>query len=62
MQSNSLALPQDAALASHRPIPFYFISTTDPDDLSYNGAYQALFRLKEEGFGGIILFNKSWYY
>lgn len=28
------------------------------DDLSYNGAYQALFRLKEECFGGIILFNK----
>lgn len=42
----------------YRPIPFYFITTHNPDELTYEKAYESLSHLKEKGFGGIILFNK----
>ena len=41
-----------------RPIPFYFITTDNPDELTYDKAYESLKELKKGGFGGIILFNK----
>lgn len=42
----------------YRPKPFYFITTTDKEELSYDAMYKALFELKQNGFGGIVLFNK----
>ena len=50
--------PTKKELQKFRPKPFYFITTTDKDELSYTSVYQSLSRLKEEGFGGIVLFNK----
>ncbi len=41
-----------------RPIPFYFITTDNPEELTYEKAYESLSELKDAGFGGIILFNK----
>ena len=41
-----------------RPIPFYFINTTDPDELSPSAALKAMTKLKKCGFGGAVLFNK----
>lgn len=41
-----------------RPKPFYFITTSDKDALSYEEVKQSLSELKEGGFGGIVLFNK----
>lgn len=41
-----------------RPKPFYFITTSEKDALSYNEVKQSLTELKEGGFGGIVLFNK----
>ena len=50
--------PDEKDLKRFRPIPFYFITTTNPEELSYESAYDALSQLKEQGFGGIVLFNK----
>lgn len=50
--------PTKKELQKFRPKPFYFITTTDKDELSYDSVYQSLSRMKEEGFGGIVLFNK----
>ena len=41
-----------------RPVPFYFITTNDPDELTVDAFCESLSHLKEEGFGGIVLFNK----
>lgn len=56
MYSNLHPIEED--LKKFRPIPFYFITTTDSEELSYKSAYTALSKLKAEGFGGIVLFNK----
>ncbi len=48
----------EADVFAHRPKPFYFITTNDPEALSYEAMYDALSAMKEEGFGGIVLFNK----
>ncbi|MBQ7982346.1 MAG: hypothetical protein IJ302_02165 [Clostridia bacterium] len=48
----------EADVFAHRPKPFYFITTDDPAALSYEAMYEALSALKDEGFGGIVLFNK----
>ena len=49
---------READVFAHRPKPFYFITTTDPQALSESAMHDALSALKEEGFGGIVLFNK----
>ena len=41
-----------------RPIPFYFLTTSDEKELSYEKAYESLSTLKARGFGGAVLFNK----
>lgn len=51
-------IPTEQDLAKYRPVPFYFITTRDPEELTYEKAYESLSRLKSEGFGGIVLFNK----
>ena len=41
-----------------RPIPFYFLTTSDEKELTYEKAYDSLKVLKDRGFGGAVLFNK----
>jgi len=41
-----------------RPIPFYFLNTTDPADYTEEAVFQSMQRIKDLGFGGIVLFNK----
>lgn len=41
-----------------KPIPFYFLTTSDEKELTYEKAYESLKTLKERGFGGAVLFNK----
>lgn len=53
--------PSEKQLNLNRPLPFYFITTTDPNELSYEAALSSLKEVKEQGFGGIVLFNKPPY-
>lgn len=48
----------EADVFAHRPKPFYFITTNEPADLTYEAMTASLAALREEGFGGIVLFNK----
>ena len=41
-----------------KPIPFYFITTSDEAELTYEKAIESLKTLKDRGFGGAVLFNK----
>ncbi|OQA87085.1 MAG: hypothetical protein BWY31_00961 [Lentisphaerae bacterium ADurb.Bin242] len=41
-----------------RPIPFYFLNTTVPEELNAGSADEGMRRLKDAGYGGCILFNK----
>ena len=41
-----------------RPKPFYFITSTKPEELTLEKMRESLIRLKDSGFGGIVLFNK----
>ena len=41
-----------------KPIPFYFLTTSDENELTYEKAYESLKTLKDRGFGGAVLFNK----
>ena len=43
---------------SYRPIPFYFLNTTDEADYTPEAISIALNRLQAAGFGGMVLFNK----
>ncbi len=43
---------------TYKPIPFYFITTNDMNELTYEKAYESLQTLKARGFGGAVLFNK----
>ena len=54
-------VPSDKQIDLNRPLPFYFITTTNPDELSYEAALEELTELKKQGFGGIVLFNKPPY-
>ena len=42
----------------YRPIPFYFINTTREEELSEAAVQEAMIRLRDDGFGGALLFNK----
>ena len=55
---NSFEYANENQIKNFRPIPFYFITTTDPNELSYEAVRESMMTLKEEGFGGIVLFNK----
>ena len=41
-----------------KPVPFYYIDTTEPSELSPLVAAAAMRRMREAGYGGIIFFNK----
>jgi len=45
-------------LNDYRPVPFYFINTTDPAELDRKAAREAMQALKAGGFGGLVFFNK----
>ncbi len=45
-------------MQTFRPVPFYYISTTDPAALSAEAAAIAMRRVREAGYGGIMFFNK----
>ena len=45
-------------LHNYRPIPFYFITTTDKNELTYEKFYESLSDMKQKGFGGVIPFNR----
>ena len=41
-----------------RPVPFYFLTTIDPADYTKEAICSAMQRIKDFGYGGIVLFNK----
>lgn len=41
-----------------RPIPFYFLTTSDPVHYTEEAVFNAMQRMKDLGYGGIVLFNK----
>lgn len=41
-----------------RPKPFFFITTSNPEELTVEEFTKTLTHLKQTGFGGIVLFNK----
>ncbi|GEM_PF-1159710 len=43
---------------AHRPIPFFFITTTDMKEFTEDKIREKLMGLRERGFGGIVFFNK----
>lgn len=45
---------------AYRPKPFFFITTSDPTDLTPEKTLESLQDLKECGFGGFVLFNKAY--
>ena len=45
-------------LDNYRPIPFYFLTTTDPAAYTDEAVFEAMQKMKDDGFGGIVLFNK----
>ena len=42
----------------YRPVPFYFINTIEPQALNHNAIFKAVEKLKDNGFGGCVVFNK----
>ncbi|NLE06805.1 MAG: hypothetical protein GX638_18665, partial [Crenarchaeota archaeon] len=45
-------------MMTFRPIPFYFINTTDPAELTPAACRTAMAALADAGYGGCVLFNK----
>lgn len=45
-------------MSTFRPIPFYFINTVEPADLTAAACRTAMQRLATAGYGGCVLFNK----
>ncbi|MBO4345061.1 MAG: hypothetical protein J5833_04865 [Victivallales bacterium] len=45
-------------MLTFKPVPFYYIDTTEPSDLSPSAAAEAMRRVREAGYGGIVFFNK----
>lgn len=45
---------------AYRPKPFFFITTSDPADLTPEKTEESLQELKNCGFGGFVLFNKAY--
>jgi hypothetical protein len=45
-------------LNQFRPIPFYFLNSTEPADLTQEAINLAMQQVRAAGYGGIVLFNK----
>ena len=41
-----------------RPIPFYFLTSTEPADYTREAIFESMQKMKDLGYGGIVLFNK----
>jgi len=48
----------ESIINAHRPIPFYYITTRDPAELTYEKFYADLSDMKAKGYGGVIPFNR----
>ena len=48
----------ESELDQFRPVPFYFLDTVDPADYTEEAVFNAMRRMKDLGYGGIVLFNK----
>ncbi len=48
----------ESEIFKKRPFPFYYITTNDPKELTYEKFYADLSDMKEKGYGGIIPFNR----
>lgn len=46
------------SLKQFRPIPFYFLNTTEPEYYTEDTVFSAMKKMKDFGFGGIVMFNK----
>ena len=46
------------SLKKFRPIPFYFLNTTEPEYYTEDAVFSAMKKMKDFGFGGIVMFNK----
>lgn len=57
MQSN-WKKPTEEQLLEFRSKPFFFITSALEEDICYESVYKGLLKVKEDGFGGIIFFNK----
>ncbi|MBE6662335.1 MAG: hypothetical protein E7606_03520 [Ruminococcaceae bacterium] len=53
-----MSQPPKAWIDAHRPIPFYFITTHELSELTYEKFYEDLSDMKAKGYGGIIPFNR----
>lgn len=51
--------PTEQDIFEFRSKPFFFVPTAQEEDICYDNLYKSLVELKEDGFGGIIFFNKS---
>lgn len=45
-------------LDEFRPVPFYYLNTTERSELTRKAALAGMTRLKSAGYGGCVLFNK----
>lgn len=50
--------PAEQQLFPYRPIPFYYITTRDMSQLTYEKFYESLSDMKSKGYGGVIPFNR----
>lgn len=51
------AIPE-TNLFPYRPLVFYYITSHNPEELTYEAFYQDLADMKEKGYGGVIPFNR----
>ena len=49
---------ENSSLDQFRPVPFYFLDTTNPSAYTEDAIQTAMQRVKALGYGGIVLFNK----
>lgn len=53
-----MAKLNEKQLFPYRPIPFYYITTHDMAELTYEKFYEDLSDMKAKGYGGVIPFNR----
>jgi hypothetical protein len=50
--------PTNEELNRYRPIPFYYLTDSRPEALTYQNVWKSLSKLQEQGYGGVIIFNR----
>ena len=51
-------MPPACDMDRYRPIPFYYITTADEKELDYDNFLRSLTVIKQQGYGGVVLFNR----